>query len=149
MFDATSPTGKQIICVLGMHRSGTSLITRVLSLLGMYLGPSEHLMKPNQFNPKGFWEHQSIVDLDDEILKRLEGSWCDPPSFSAGWEGSSQFADLRQQARALIQNDFDAAMCWGWKDPRTCLTLPFWKQLLPPLRYVICLRNPVDVARSL
>jgi hypothetical protein len=149
MFEATSLPGQHIICVLGMHRSGTSLITRTLNLLGMYLGPPEHLMKPSPFNPKGFWEHQAIVDLDDEILRRLGGSWRDPPQFFSDWERSGGLADIRRQACALIQEDFGATACWGWKDPRTCLTLPFWKPLLPPLRYVICLRNPADVALSL
>ena len=57
--------------------------------------------------------------------------------------------DVRQRAQALIQDQFAEAQMWGWKDPRTCLTLPFWQQLLPNMRYIICLRNPVDVARSL
>src|SRR5262249_53006595 len=57
--------------------------------------------------------------------------------------------DFRQAARELVQEDFAGARTWGWKDPRTCLTLPFWQQLLPPMRYVLSLRNPVDVARSL
>jgi GT2 family glycosyltransferase len=149
MSEALSPPGKQIICVLGMHRGGTSLITRLVNVLGAYLGPEEHLMRPNQFNPKGYWENQQIVDLNDAILSRLGGTWRDPPPFPKGWEGSSRLGDLRQQARALLQQDFGMAACWGWKDPRTCLTLPFWQQLLPPLRYVVCLRNPADVARSL
>src|SRR5262245_17288516 len=137
------------ICVLGMHRSGTSLIARVLNLLGVYLGPQEHLMNPDRFNPNGYWEHQEIVALDDEILARMGGSWRDPPTFTPGWQDSPGLADLRQRARKLIHDEFGAASCWGWKDPRTCLTLPFWKRLLPPLHYVLCLRNPADVARSL
>jgi hypothetical protein len=49
----------------------------------------------------------------------------------------------------LLEEDFGSAALWGWKDPRTCLTLPFWAPLLPETRCVICLRNPLDVARSL
>jgi len=49
----------------------------------------------------------------------------------------------------VIEEDFAAAKLWAWKDPRTCLTLPFWQRLLPSMRYVICLRNPLDVAYSL
>ncbi len=49
----------------------------------------------------------------------------------------------------MIAADFGGRDLWGWKDPRTCVTLPFWRRLLPPMRYVICLRNPLDVARSL
>jgi 2-polyprenyl-3-methyl-5-hydroxy-6-metoxy-1,4-benzoquinol methylase len=144
-----SPSAQEIICVLGMHRSGTSLITRVLNLLGVYLGPEEHLMAPNTDNPKGFWEHDPFKRLNDEILEKLGGTWHEPPMFGAGWETSPELSELRKRARALIQDDFASAELWGWKDPRLCLTLPFWQRLLPSMKYVICLRNPVDVARSL
>lgn len=65
------------VCVLGMHRSGTSLITRVLNLLGVYLGPEEHLITANADNPKGFWEHDLFKRRNDEILERLGGTWHD------------------------------------------------------------------------
>ncbi|MDE2058822.1 MAG: glycosyltransferase [candidate division NC10 bacterium] len=139
----------KIMCVLGMHRSGTSLIMRILNLLGVYLGPEAHLMPPSQDNAKGYWEHQQLTDLNDELLSTLGGSWHEPPAFLPGWENMPALAELRQRTRALIRRDFGGAPLWGWKDPRTCLTLPFWQRLLPPMAYVICLRNPVDVARSL
>ena len=139
-----------VVCLLGMHRSGTSLFARVINLLGVSLGPKEHLMKPLVENPKGFWEHLGLTAINDEILVKLGGSWHEPPpAFPGGWEASPEFAELRHRARALIDADFDKAGSWGWKDPRNCLTLPFWRRLLPQLRTVICLRNPVDVARSL
>jgi hypothetical protein len=122
----------------------------MLNVLGVYLGPDERLMKPHQEdNPRGYWEHQLITDLNEAILARLGGSWHEPPRFSPGWESAPELADLRRKARAVIREDFAAAECWGWKDPRTCLTLPFWQRLTPPMRYVLCLRNPVDVAHSL
>jgi hypothetical protein len=142
-------TNPRLVCVLGMHRSGTSVITRMLNVLGVYLGPNERLMKPQEANPKGYWEHQMITDLNDAILTRLGGSCYEPPTFFPGWERAAELADLRRKARAVIHEDFATAECWGWKDPRTCLTLPFWQRLSPPTRYVVCLRNPVDVAHSL
>src|SRR3712207_2640746 len=89
------------------------------------------------------------MKLNEEILSRFGGNWHDPPAFPSGWEHAVEFEDLRYRARVLIEEDFAAAKVWGWKDPRTCLTLPFWRQILPPMQYVICLRNPLDVARSL
>ena len=80
---------------------------------------------------------------------RLGGTWSEPPVLGAGWETDTALGDLRQRARAVIHQDFGAAPLWSWKNPRTCLTLPFWQRLLPSMRYVICLRNPIDVARSL
>jgi hypothetical protein len=139
----------RVICVLGMHRSGTSLVTRMLSLLGVYLGAAENLMPPTQNNPRGYWEHERITDLDDEVLARLGGSWDDPPPIASEMFASPELADLRRAARGLIAAEFGDARLWGWKDPRTCLVVPFWELVVPPPRYVVCIRNPLDVARSL
>jgi len=151
--DMTETTGvckQEIICILGMHRSGTSALTRVLNLIGVELGADEALTtEPVADNPKGYWEHHELTAISDAILKRHGGSWDEPPQLPPGWETAAAIDDLRQRAQQLIQNQFAAVQLWGWKDPRTCLTLPFWQQLLPDMRYVICLRNPVDVARSL
>jgi hypothetical protein len=138
-----------VFCVLAMHRSGSSLLTRLLNLLGVYLGPEEGLAKPSNENPKGFWENTEIMLLNDELLTRLGGIWHEPPEFLSGWENDPALDDLKQRAQTLIQDRFADAEMWGWKDPRTCLTLPFWQQLLPPMRYVVCMRNPVDVSYSL
>src|SRR6516162_6096727 len=127
-----------ITCLLGMHRSGTSLIARIINLLGVSLGPKEHLMKPLLENPRGFWEHTALTGINEEILAKLGGNWHEPPAFPAGWERSPQFADLRRRARALIEADFNTVDSWGWKDPRNCLTLPFWQSILPAIHYVIC-----------
>jgi hypothetical protein len=142
-------TGPTIVCVLGMHRSGTSLLAQVLHALGVDLGPDEHLMRPSPANPQGHWENEPITELNDEILARLGGTWSRPPDLPAGWERSPALDDLRVQARELVIQEFGDSECWGFKDPRTCLTLPFWQRILPPMRYLICLRNPVDVAFSL
>ncbi len=137
-----------IVCVLGMHRSGTSLVARVLNVLGVDLGPEEHLMRPSAANPAGHWESRPIKDINDEILERLGGSWGEPPRFAPGWERSPELAESRRQARDLIKADFSGRELWGFKDPRTCLTAPFWQRIVGPMRYVICLRNPLDVAAS-
>src|ERR1051326_4869403 len=138
-----------VVCVLGMGRSGTSLLTRVSNLIGLYLGPERRLLEPNDGNPTGYWENSEIVEINNLILAKYGGSWDDPPDLPPGWEGASSLDQLRQRARALLQDTYSESQLWGWKDPRNCLTLPFWQQLLPEMRYVICLRNPLDVARSL
>ena len=68
------------------------------------------------------------------------------PRLGAG----SAFDDLREEARGLIAEDFaTTARAWTFKDPRTSLTLPFWRPLLGDVDYVICHRQPLDVAASL
>jgi hypothetical protein len=138
-----------VVCVLGMHRSGTSLVARLLNLLGVDLGPEESLMKPTEDNAGGYWEHQRIIDLNDDVLARLGGTWYEPPPISPEVFAGPDFADLRRAARRLVANDFGSSRLWGWKDPRSCLVLPFWQLVLPSARYVVCLRNPADVARSM
>lgn len=140
---------KTIVCVLGMHRSGTSILTRLLNILGVYLGPEERLLQPLADNPRGFWEHQLLQELNEEILTKAGGSWHDPPTLSSDWERRANLENFVMRAERVIHDDFTRAKIWGWKDPRTCLTLQFWQRLLPSMRYVICLRNPMDVARSL
>jgi hypothetical protein len=132
-----------------MHRSGTSLVTRILNLLGVYLGPEHALVPAGPDNPKGFWEHRSFVQLNDAILARFGGNAIHPPFLPTGWHDLPYLRDLRQHASAFLQDDFGSAPFWGWKDPRTCLTLPFWQSLLPSMRYVLCVRHPLAVARSL
>jgi hypothetical protein len=138
-----------VVCVLGMHRSGTSFITRALSFLGVDLGPEAHAMAPRSDNPLGFSEHQLITEINDEILQTLGGDWHTPPRFASGWEADARLDHVKDRARQILAEDFGSCALWGWKDPRTCLTLPFWQQLVPSMRYVICLRSPLDVACSL
>jgi hypothetical protein len=124
-------------------------VSGVLNLLGFHIGRQSVLMPANESNPKGYWEHQLLTDLNDELLSRLGGTWHTPPAFPSGWQNAPEIEDIRQRARALIQEEFGPHKFWGWKDPRNCLLLPFWQPLLPPMRYLICLRNPVEVAKSL
>lgn len=138
-----------VVCVLGMARSGTSLTARALNLLGVYLGPEEALLQPRQANPGGFWEHYRLMRLNERILHTFGGNWRDPPLLPDGWEASAELEDERREAEQLLEDTFAGRTLWGWKDPRNSLTLPFWQRLLPEMRYVVCVRNPIDVAASI
>jgi hypothetical protein len=140
----------QVICVTGMHRSGTSVTSKLLNVLGVDLGPEEDLMGPRgENNPKGFFENRSFVRFNAELLQSAGGIWKDPPSLPPGWEADPRLDPVRERAREMLQSTFGDAPLWGWKDPRSALTLPFWQALLPGMSYVICVRNPIDVAASL
>ena len=137
------------VCVLGMSRSGTSLTTRLLNLCGVYLGPQEQLLSGFSSNPDGHWENRAMVGFNEWLLSTLGGSWHEPPDAPLGWERSQALAEERATARQFLEVTFGGHELWGWKDPRNCLTFPFWRQAVPEMRCVICLRNPVDVAASL
>ncbi len=139
------------ILVLGMHRSGTSVLARTLNLLGCDLGP--HLIPPAADNESGFWEHRDVVLLDDEILARLASRWDDPRPIDPSRFQDAAMAPLRDRARAILARDFSGVPLWGMKDPRLCRLLPFWLPLIEEsgaaARFVIALRHPCEVARSL
>ncbi len=136
------------ICVLGMMRTGTSAVAGVLDLLGVHFGPTNHLLDPNVANPTGFREHKGIIALNDELLARLGGTWDAPPALTEGWADEPALADLYERAAVLVESDLATHDVWAWKDPRTCLTLPFWRGLAPDLLSVVCLREPSETARS-
>jgi hypothetical protein len=142
--------GGRAIFVLGMSRTGTSTTTRLLGLCGAEVGPDERLMQPNaDVNAKGFYEHVPLMRINVELLRRMGGSWREPPLLLPGWELDPRFDDLRGEAHRLMAADFAHADTWVFKDPRTALTLPFWRPLVGPIDFVVCHRHPLDVAASL
>lgn len=137
------------VCIAGMHRSGTSMIASLLHVCGLDLGPKHDFLDPAPNNPEGFWESRSFLRLNDAILKTLGGTWDRPPCrIVAGWENEPRLHPLRKKGEELVKR-FDGREPWGWKDPRNCLTLPLWRKLLPGLKVLICVRNPLAVAESL
>lgn len=136
--------------VMGMHRSGTSLTARLLNLAGMYLGEEDEMVPASANNAKGFWEHRPLLELNDEILAHFGGRWDCPPILGCCALAAPRLEPLREKANAIVTASFDGQPHWGWKDPRTTLTLPFWQEILgEPLGCVVCVRNPLAVAASL
>ena len=137
------------LCITGMHRSGTSMATRLLNLCGLYLGPAGDLLSPAADNPEGFWENRQFLRLNDAVLKALGGRWDRLPGNAvAGWENQRGLRWLRGRAGKLARQ-FHGRDPWGWKDPRNCITLPFWRRHVADLRVLVCIRNPLAVAQSL
>jgi len=137
------------VVVLGMHRSGTSAVTRCINLLGVSLGPAHELLTPNAWNPRGYWENRRLSRLNDQILAAWGGTWYSPPRLAQRWPVDERLVGIRRRARAAIRRVFGTAP-WAWKDPRTSLTLPFWRELLkPPICVVLAWRHPVETCLSL
>ena len=123
------------------------MLARLLHACGLYLGPKNELMPPQADNPDGFWEHLGFVAVNDELLNALGGAWDLPPKSDEDFS-DPRLDPVRMKARLLVER-FDSAKLWGWKDPRNSLVLPFWQELLPKLKTIIIVRNPLEVAHSM
>lgn len=139
-----------VTCIAGMHRTGSSMVARMLNLCGIFLGNETDLIPAAQDNPDGFWENANFVNINNGILHHLKAGWDIVPSsaLQPGWERSALLDQYRNNAVFLI-NEMRQHDPWGWKDPRNSLTLPFWQQLIPDIKVVVCLRNPIEVGKSL
>lgn len=146
-----APPSRTAILVLGMHRSGTSAFTRLISQLGAAL--PDHLIPESESNEAGFWESSDIVALDDELLALAGGRWDDWRRWSIQDLDDSGLQPLRERARDLLQRDFGASPRFVLKDPRFCRLLDFWLPVLDgfadDIRCVLPLRHPLEVADSL
>lgn len=142
---------KQIVVVLGMHRSGTSALTKSLELLGVGLGNT--LLPAAAENPKGFWEDKDCLAINEEILTDNGIRWCDLSTLQGLNPAPTNIESLTSRACELLKARVADTALWGFKDPRTCRTLPFWKTVFQKLDYeplyVISIRNPLNVSESL
>lgn len=139
------------ILVLGMHRSGTSAVTRLLGLAGGEL-PLE-LMPPVADNPQGYWESVRIARFNNRLLESADTRWNDPAAVSEAWFQEPARADDLAEAAALLSEEFPPAGTLVCKDPRICRLLPLWRRAFAMAgiapRAVLVLRNPLEVAASL
>ena len=120
------------IAILGMHRSGTSCLAGSLQQAGLYLG---EVVEQAPHNRKGNRESLAIRSLNDRLLESNDGAWNRPPA-ELVW--SEIFASTRDRLIAK----FADRTSWGFKDPRTLLTLPFWQDGIPELVFVGTFRHP-------
>ena len=143
---------RQLVVVLGMHRSGTSAITRGLTALGVELGQTLIPAMPD--NPSGFWEDRDITNLNIELLRHLGHDYHSSlvPILESDL-ASERMSAFRLRAVELLRQKTAANAIFGIKDPRTARLLPFWQAIYDHLGfivgYVIAVRNPLSVARSL
>lgn len=139
---------RQALLVIGCHRSGTSALTRALSLVGWQL--PLNLMPGNKANAPGFWEPLDIVRFNESLLERQGRSWVDPKPMPP--EGGFDPQD-RQKAGMLLRTEYPGPAPLVLKDPRISRLLPFWREAIArsgmtPAIIIAC-RNPAEVCRSL
>ncbi|MEJ2124706.1 MAG: sulfotransferase family protein, partial [Alphaproteobacteria bacterium] len=147
----TTTHERTCILVLGMHRSGTSALTRTLSLLGAQL--PRHIVQPASDNEKGFWEPAKLPQLHDQLLANVGSSWHDCRAIRQSDLPPAQLTEWKQRTRKLLDEEFGDADLFVVKDPRICRFAPLFMETLDEMdvaiRVVIPFRNPLEVADSL
>jgi hypothetical protein len=140
-----------LLCVLGMHRSGTSAVTRFLHLLGAAHAPD--LLKAMEgVNQDGFWEDQRVVDINEQLLKVRGCHWYDLKLTLPALDVLIE-KQLRNKAVDHFDKNYVINTLSVVKDPRLCRMLPFWLDVwtaskIQPI-FVYIVRHPYAVAKSL
>ncbi len=133
---------RKTFVVLGMHRSATSLVAKSLAH-EIHMG--KDLLPPNGDNPTGFWENIRFIALNERILEAAGGSWWEPPSESSIVAQGKRFSD---EIEALLSDESKGKSLWGWKDPRTTLTVRLYLPHLMHPHFICCFRDPNEIAQS-
>jgi hypothetical protein len=143
----------RVIAILGMHRSGTSTVARAVNLLGVPLGRRGEMMPATPDNPEGYWEHLGINTLQIRLLTALQRGWGTAEPLPENWLQSPVVPPFKAELKKIVAAEFAGEKLWGWKDPRSCLLLPLWREILTEmdtdLSCLFVVRSPVDVAGSL
>ncbi len=148
--------GGRVVVLLGMHRSGTSMLARLLHALGLRFG-DRVLTESRPDNELGYWEQSDIVDLQETMLDRLDRTWYGPTGtlpLPDGWRARPGMGALVDRLREVLVREVAASGgLWGFKDPRTARFLPLWRELfaeagVEPV-YILAVRHPDGVRASL
>jgi len=139
------------VLVLGMHRSGTSALTRTLNLLGCAL--PEALVGASEGNELGHWESASAVILNDEILASAGSNWNDWGPINPDWRASGVRGQMVERATEVIREHKALGPLFALKDPRLCRLADLWLEagdaVGVDMRVVLMLRHPGEVSASL
>lgn len=145
---------KHPVIVCGMHRSGTSLVTKIIESQGVFMGDKK----------QGDNESVFFIDINEKIFKMINAGWDNPDNFnfvnrffnkniihiinnelksfhSIKYFGFSKYFNNHN----FLKIKYD----WGWKDPRNTFTADYWKEIFPDAKIIHIYRNPVDVAHSM
>lgn len=149
--DAKSP-----VIIIGMHRSGTSMITRMLEEMGLFWG------KKKQED----YEAIFFRKLNDWFFSQSGSAWDNPASIQYLLTNPEVRVLVSDYVRNLLKSPLSTSFMgwskyvrygtlekmdipWGWKDPRNSYTLPIWRDLFPEAKVIHIYRHGVDVASSL
>jgi hypothetical protein len=149
--DLSAGAARTGLLVLGMHRAGTSLLARVLNLVGAAMPRT--LIGASTNNEAGYWESRPVQRLDDRLLLAAGTGWDGWLPIAPGWFDTLEALGFVEEARMLLRSEWGEEPLLALKDPRACRLAPFWIKAfqasgIRPLA-VLTLRDPVEVAASL
>ncbi len=149
MINPTSlPAGNPML-LLGMHRSGTSVIARLLGEFGARIGAGDELLPAHpEDNPRGYWERLDVLTAHDRYLAAIGCAWDRVANLPEVPRGGAAETHLRAELRQAIAK-LARPGSWLVKDPRLCLLLPVWQELLPAAVSIVAVRHPQEIAASL
>ncbi len=141
---------KKPVIVTGMHRSGTTMLTKILKQFGVFMG---NMVEPNS-------ESILFLKINEHLLKKGRATWYNPSPFLSSIDDNLPYYiiytkymikkySLVKYSSENNEIDHNKAYRWGWKDPRNIITIKIWKELFPQLKIINIFRNPLDVANSL
>ena len=143
----TDNTKKKIV-VVGMHRSGTSVLTNILREAGCFVGEDDDLLQLNDANKMGYGERVDIVNINKKVLEFQELDWMSVNQVDTKKITPDQNNEVASEIEQVI-NKLDKHDAWAIKDPRLCITWPVWEPYLKDSLIIICHRPPDEIARSL
>ncbi|MEO8673140.1 MAG: glycosyltransferase [Tahibacter sp.] len=139
------------IIVAGMHRSGTSVTTRIINLLGAEL--ARDLIPADIGNERGHWESRAVQSLHNEMLATLGSDLYSPVNVQVDWFVSASARQWIDRMRDLLADEYPTSTLFVLKDPRISLFLPLWTEAMRQSsivpRFVLPFRHPDAVAISL
>ena len=134
------------IVILGMHRSGTSLLANMLHSIGISMG--QEFLDADQFNLRGYFEDKEFLGINKGILENSGGCWYAPPTDEEILKGGKKFQSSISNTIAR-KRKIAGKNSWGWKDPRTCLTCWNFMSEISDAKFIVIVRRLSDIKRSL
>lgn len=122
------------LVILGYHRSGTSAATQHLARAGLFVG--DDLLAAYDSNPHGHFEDRAVVAIHEAIFRENGQHWLSPNPLVPMISPMVRSKAIDYVATRSAWHDV-----WGFKDPRACLFVDFWRTILPQPRFLICLRH--------
>ena len=142
--------GPRALVVLGMHRSGTSVLARVLHELGA--NALQSLLEPADDNPDGYMESAEVVSPDNRLLEAAGLRWFDQAPMPPGFFDRFAFRRLKRRALQILRDDLPSSDTFVLEDPRFCRLVPFWSAVLEAFgatpHWILVLRHPLEAERQ-